>query len=259
MSVFSDPGSLVLIVGAVAIIAFLVHGLWFSGMPENRRLNKADPHDDELRRSHSAGKVRIVNTETSSGTAEAAAPAAAENSPKRPEPEEVEFPEIKELSPAEAENYEHGARQEEPQEEEALPAIIQINLVAAPDRPYRGEDIEKLCSYYGILRGELDIYYVYEKPETLENEVFRMCSLTPPYHFPPRMQDYSTPAMALYMSCPERGKGVAYFKAMQMAAELIVNELGGTMQDNERNNFTEEQLQQLQQRLQAYDAESSGS
>ncbi len=255
MSVFSDPGSLVLIVGAVAIIAFLVHGLWFSGKPENRRLNRADPHDNELRRSPAAGKVRIVNTEAKAAAAETPA----KTQPRQEKVEEL--PEIKEISRSEAEEQERHALQEQaaaavPQEE-SLPAMIQINLVAAESSPYRGEDIESLCSTYGILRGNLDIYYVYENPQDPVDEVFRMCSLTQPYNFPKDMQNFSTPVMALYMNTPVPGKAVSYFKAMVWAAEIIVQELGGTMQDNDRHILTAEELQQLEQRLAAYDAGSS--
>ena len=63
MSFFSDPSALVLIVGAIAIVAFVVHGLWFSGKPENRKLNQADRRDDEIRNSSEIGKVRIVSTD----------------------------------------------------------------------------------------------------------------------------------------------------------------------------------------------------
>lgn len=34
----NDSSSLILIVGALAILAFVVHGLWFSGRSINRKL-----------------------------------------------------------------------------------------------------------------------------------------------------------------------------------------------------------------------------
>ena len=60
MSFLSDPSAVVLIIGAIAIVAFLVHGLWFSGKPENRRLSKNDKRDEKLRNNSEVGKVRIV-------------------------------------------------------------------------------------------------------------------------------------------------------------------------------------------------------
>ena len=36
----NDSSSLILIVGAIAILAFVVHGLWFSGRSINRKLVK---------------------------------------------------------------------------------------------------------------------------------------------------------------------------------------------------------------------------
>ncbi len=245
MSFFTDPSALVLIIGAIAIVAFLVHGLWFSGKPENRRLNKADRHDDEIRNSSNIGKVRIVSTDAplKSEAAPSGEPALA------PEPEEnLKSPVIEEISKEEAAQF------EKEQEQKKLPQNIEINLVAEPGRPYRGEDIEALCTQYGILRGDLDIYYVYENPQARENEVFRMCSLKSPFSFPQDMSGFTTPAIALYMNLPERGRACSYFKAMLTAVDIFVQQLGGTMQDNYHNLYTPEQLQDLENKLQEYDA-----
>ena len=66
MSSFNDLSSIVLIVGALFIIIFLIHGLWFSNKPQNRRLKKNDLRDQELSRSDQIGKVRIVTPDSMS-------------------------------------------------------------------------------------------------------------------------------------------------------------------------------------------------
>ena len=35
-----DPSSIILFVGAACILAFIIHGLWFSDRPKNRKLEK---------------------------------------------------------------------------------------------------------------------------------------------------------------------------------------------------------------------------
>ena len=56
----NDSSSLILIVGAIAILAFVVHGLWFSGRSTNRKLNKTSKEDQEIVLSNTVGKVRII-------------------------------------------------------------------------------------------------------------------------------------------------------------------------------------------------------
>ena len=177
MSFLSDPSAVVLIIGAIAIVAFLVHGLWFSGKPENRRLSKNDKRDEKLRNNSEVGKVRIVTTD-------APAPAAAgssESAGRIKSADDVSSVVIEEIPKDAVPNSAKDPA------ERRLPQNIEINLVAEPGRPYRGSDIEALCAQYGILRGDLDIYYVYENPQAREHEVFRMCSLVSPFSFPQDM------------------------------------------------------------------------
>ena len=56
----NDSSSLILIVGALAILAFVVHGLWFSGRSINRKLVMTSKEDQEIINSDAVGKVRIL-------------------------------------------------------------------------------------------------------------------------------------------------------------------------------------------------------
>lgn len=64
MSSFTDPSSIVLIVGAIFIFIFIIHGLWFSNKPQNRKLQKNNQRDQEISKSNQIGKVRIVTTDS---------------------------------------------------------------------------------------------------------------------------------------------------------------------------------------------------
>ena len=76
----------------------------------------------------------------------------------------------------------------------------------------------------------------------------------PPPLLPQDMRGFTTPAMALFMNLPERGKGVAYIRAMRMAANLFSQNLGGTIQDNHHNIITDEDFDKMEEALAAYDA-----
>lgn len=234
----SDPSAIALIVGAIAIIGFLVHGLWFSGRPANRKLNMKNREDQELSHREEIAKVRIVSYDKK-----------VVQPTEKAEPEEVS-----ELTF----EVDDSLRQDKVRERE-FPSSIELNLLAPKDRPYQGEDLEALCRQYGILRGDLDIFYVYENLQTRTDEVFRICSLVSPFSFPKaeKMANFSTPALALYMNVPSPGKAVTYVRALIMAAKVFVDNLGGEIRDIHHNILNAESLAQLEELMQRYDEQGA--
>ncbi len=237
----SDPSAIALIVGAIAIVGFLVHGLWFSGRPTNRKLNAKNHDDEQLLKQSDVAKVRIVSRDRPVFKKEPAGES-------RSVPESSV--EIREMSKAGGESA--------AAEENTFPSSVELNLVAPADHPYHGEDIEALCRQYGILRGDLDIFYVYENLQTRSDEVFRLCSLVSPFSFPQDMSSFTTPALALYMNVPRPGKAVTYVRALTMAARVFAENLGGEIRDIHHHLMTEERLQALEKTLQRYDGMADG-
>ncbi|NLK84456.1 MAG: hypothetical protein GX278_00610 [Aeromonadales bacterium] len=233
----NDSSSLILIVGAIAILAFVVHGLWFSGRSINRKLVKGSKEDQEIINSLSVGKVRIVipqSVDTKSSTSENSTKI--ETFVNKAENKTVPVEKTSEIK-------------QDPQ----VAATYELNLVSAEGRPYRGLDLEELFKTYGFIRGEKDIYCVYEDPNLKDIIVFRICSLEAPYSFPKKMDDFSTKALALYMQLPPKGKGFIYFKAMRIAANCLVEHLGGTVYDNDNKELTADKFDKLESELRKYD------
>ncbi|MBU3843729.1 MAG: hypothetical protein H9847_02495 [Candidatus Anaerobiospirillum pullicola] len=315
MSSFSDPSSIVLIVGAICILVFIVHGLWFSNKPQNRRLKKNDQRDQELSRSNQIGKVRIVTPDSLTPHAHAeeqaeseAAPAAKSARHARatlPHDFDDGFADLSSNASISVNPQTHGLRHEAgnapahattaatpaamagqgapttvatPSDTTTLSAdaysnetnsaasnadnmphreVYEIIIAADKDKPYLGEDIEELCNHYGFIQGfikdNLKIYFVYENAREKTNEVFRICSMEPPFYFPENMHGYQTSAIALYMTLPERGKAFAYFNALRMATEIFIKQLGGHMEDQQRRIIGADELNALALELQNYD------
>lgn len=301
MSSFTDPSSIVLIVGALFIIIFLVHGLWFSNKPQNRRLKKNDQRDQELSRSEQVGKVRIVTPDSFSANDDddLTLSPIKKSTNQNAQQSRVRMPGEQDDNGSALENNAsisvnpktHGMRTEpslntyeaginvselytpnnDPSYSQDPNAsatsagvdsamqhnVYEIIIAADPDAPYLGKDIEEICNQYGFIQGyiqdNLKIYFVYENAQEKTNEVFRICSMQPPYYFPENMQDYQTPAIALYMTLPPQGKAFAYFKALRMATDIFINQLGGHMEDQHRRILTPEDLDALAAELHAYD------
>lgn len=428
MSSFSEPSSIVLFVGAVCILLFIMHGLWSSGKPQNRKLKKNNQQDQEIRKSSQVGKVRIVTPDVPNQGADdeeidirnvgkinkegavkraslsrstlddefkdfQSSASVTVNSKKRAQKndfgiEEVNINDLNNLSPnglnqnngmnqglnmqgqgnfngqqgfmqngmqnnmqpmqgniMQGSMYQNGMNpnangmnglnnmsqlngdmnnmamqqgqlnqmganglndgqglnginydnttsfnqganmngqmgqnfnasangfngnmnmtQNNGQMPEMQPGKVremyEMILTADPNRPYAGEEIEAICNQYGFIQGfvqdNLKIYCVYENAPDKTNEVFRICSMEEPYYFPEVMQGFKTSAIALYMNLPPRGKGFAYFKALRMATEIFLNQLGGRIQDTNRNNLDANALDMMALELQQYDNE----
>lgn len=275
MSSFTDPSSIVLIVGAVCIFLFIMHGLWFSGKPQNRRLKKNNKRDQELSKSEHVGKVRIVTADTPSSDRADDMDIEPINSPSaKHQAHKVSLPYdyddsiggLKNNASVSVNNMKKAAADAGIEEVNlskgnngrSTPlSVYEIILSAEPGKPYLGEDIEELCNQYGFIQGfikdNLKIYFVYENATTKENEVFRICSMEAPYYFPENMQNYQTSAIALYMSLPAKGKGFAYFKALRMATEIFINRLGGRIEDQHRRPLEASHLDAIAAELQDYD------
>lgn len=308
MSSFNDLSSIVLIVGALFIIIFLIHGLWFSNKPQNRRLKKNDLRDQELSRSDQIGKVRIVTPDSmsTSDDEDLADLATIRKSSDRSHNLDAGTEKASKLHRAQLpQDYDDGYnsslqnnasisvnpqthnRRTEPSfnVDELTPNamgnaydeaniasaastaasaatteqhdVYEIIIASDPERPYLGEDIEEICNQYGFIQGyiqeDLKIYFVYENAREKTNEVFRICSMEPPFYFPENMHGYQTSAIALYMTLPSQGKAFAYFKALRMATEIFINQLGGHMEDQHRRQLTAADLDELAAELQAYD------
>lgn len=239
----NDSSAIILIIGALAVLGFVIHGLWFSGRSVNRKLMKNNKLDQEIIKSSGVGKVRIVTTE----------------SPNRDKVVQQTYETFEHENTSAAKNEtenEKSADEEVSIQTEAAAELndtYELNLMADSDKPYHGEDIQEICDKYGFLRGDSDLFYVYENPTTKDKVVFRICSLKRPFSFPKDMSQYETPALAIYMDLPQRGSAFAYFKAMRMAADIFIERLGGRIQDNNYHDLSVQDLDRTAAILKDYD------
>ena len=130
----STVSAVILIIGAIAIIAFVIHGLWFSEKAGNRKLRKDNGDDAKILDAKNVGKVRIVTADAETSKIQI------EDSPKAGSEDNAEI-----------ENEELSVRKS-----------YDFNVVANADRPFVGTEIESLMNEYGFVRGNMDIYYVCE-------------------------------------------------------------------------------------------------
>lgn len=244
----NDSSAIILIIGALAVIAFVFHGLWFSGKSANRRLNKSSETDQVLQNSTNVGKVRIVSGTNTDDTSHF-------------DKKTVKIQDTHAFAPEKQKTITNEVKTIRTEENpiKRPPEIYEINVESETERPFMGTQIEELFNELGFMRSKNSVYIC---PESMDQEleksavVFRICSLKKPFSFPEDMQNYETNALAFYMTLPETGKGEVYFNCMRCAAQEFADRLGGKLLDTSGEPLTDQKMDEIASLLHEYDAPS---
>ena len=241
----NDSSAIILIVGALAVIAFVIHGLWFSGRSSNRRLSKTSKEDQALEKAPGLGKVRIVTPEMPSEEQAASSGGFRIQDSSVHEEPRVEFGDD---GKAKGESAIRVTRK--------LPTSTEINLAAPEGREYRGEDIDAIVRELRFSRDPSGkIFIVSEGANGAGARVFALCPLKEPYAFPADMAGFTTPKLAFYMKLPQPGKARDYMMVMRTAAQMFADRLGGSLQDNSGRPLTSEILDRMEEDFRKYDGQ----
>ena len=235
----NDSSSLILIVDAIAILAFVVHGLWFSGRSTNRKLNKTSKEDQEIVLSNTVGKVRIIRPKSLDNPVDVTAV-------------RKDIPHLNSKAKSKVEPTVNLSPSFSLPQKESVQNTYELNILATMGRAYKGLDLEELFNAYGLFRNDKDIFVVHESASS-NNVVFRLCSLEAPYSFPKDMSNFATKQLAVYMQLPPKGKAHTYFKAMRIAADTIIEHLGGSIVDNSNKEVSTDKLDRIEKILYHYD------
>ena len=141
----NDSSAIILIVGALAVIAFVIHGLWFSGKISNRKLSKTSSADQALQNANGLGKVRIVSSgseeQNVAGTSKSFKYVDSQVTVEEPK-KEHEAAETLKMDKVPSENE----ARVKPQD------IYEINVESDTGHPFAGDHIKELFSEFGFVR-----------------------------------------------------------------------------------------------------------
>ena len=264
-----DLRLVLVIIGALAIAALVIHGLWTNR--KNKRISikekplgrvpdmkgsyrERDSLDDEDGfDADGIGKVRIVSRRQE--------PKLPSSTPKQWSSAKVEpalaMPQVslEETSPAPVSSpvaepvVAHGATIEK-----CWSDFYQINIMARPDALINGEDLLYILNKLGCRYGEMSIFHRHLEPDGHGEVLFSVANMVKPGTFDPaRMAQFTTPGISLFMELPRQGRAEAHFKLMLQAAEKIAAELDALLMDRQRNPLSEYQVNQQLEELRAYD------
>lgn len=263
-----DLRIILVIIGALAIAALVIHGLWTNR--KNKRISikekplgrmpdiKSKYRDDagsvgDGFDEDGIGKVRVVSRRQE--------PKMPVSTPKQWSSAKVE-PGLKMTSIMTDESVSPVSVAEPETMVEAAPKVIeptwsdfyQINIMSREGTQIAGEDLLFILKKLGFRYGDMSIFHRHLEPNGHGDVLFSLANMVKPGTFEPaRMAQFTTPGVSLFMELPHPGRAEAHFKLMLQAAEKISAELDTLLMDRQRNPLSEYLINQYLDELRAYD------
>ncbi|MBG6246557.1 cell division protein ZipA [Candidatus Symbiopectobacterium sp. 'North America'] len=278
-----DLRLILIVVGAIAIIALLLHGLWtsrkersslFRDRPVKRLKQKQKREEtaplEEL--DEGVGEVRVTRTraqeEPALGWFSEPAPPPASSSPFASAAEHVRTdydpllgaitapqsaPEVHVEEQA-AEQHLPERDADQPQVQSASSAaqetVLVLHVAAHQGSIIGGEVLLQSVLQAGFQFGEMNIFHRHVNPAGAGPVLFSLANMVKPGSFSiDDMAEFSTPGVSIFMMVPSYGDASQNFKLMLQSAQRIADDVGGVVLDDERRLMTPQKVEAYKGRI----------
>lgn len=279
-----DLRLILIIVGAIAILALLVHGFWTSrkersSMFRDRPLKRMKPRSDAESEndgfnddSEGVGEVRVHRINPAADSKQEASRPTVQYQP--PYERQVQQPARQEAPLAhqpDPQSYEHddsGSEQVAPQTVAEQPvrqpepvrvppqpkprkeAVIVMNVAAHHGSQLQGDILLNSIQQAGFKFGDMDIFHRHLQPDGSGQVLFSLANMVKPGTFAPEsMAEMLTPGVTIFMQVPSFGDDLQNFKLMLQSAQYIADEVGGVVLDDQRRMMTPQKLREYQEAI----------
>jgi cell division protein ZipA len=118
-----------------------------------------------------------------------------------------------------------------------------LQLLAAAQRPYKGYELIQTLSSHGFHYGEMNIFHYYADQNEKNQRLFSLASALEPGTFDlTHIGEIHCPGLCLFMPLNETNHALNTFELMLEIAQLLIQDLGGTLCDQQREPLTAKTL-----------------
>ncbi len=130
---------------------------------------------------------------------------------------------------------------------------IILQLMAPKQRPYRGYELIQTLSSAGFHYGKMNIFHYYADPIEKQEHLFSLASAIEPGTFDlDHIGEINCPGLCLFMSIRKVNAARSTFELMLETAQILVQDLGGTLCDKQLRPLTTDDLSLYYSQLHSY-------
>ena len=131
--------------------------------------------------------------------------------------------------------------------------LIILQLLATEERPYRGYELVQTLSSAGFQYGAMNIFHYHADQDGNKERLFSLASSIEPGTFDlDHIGEIHSPGLCLFMSLKPQENALNTFELMLETAQLLIQDLGGTLCDQQREPLTPSALTHTRSQLYAY-------
>lgn len=136
---------------------------------------------------------------------------------------------------------------------ERVENLIILQLLATEERPYRGYELIQTLSSAGFHYGAMNIFHYYADHDKKQERLFSLASAIEPGTFDlAQIGTILAPGLCLFMPLHPQKNRLDTFELMLETAQMLIQDLGGTLCDGQRQPITPHALLHYRSRLHLY-------
>lgn len=260
-----DLRLILLIIGAIALLALIIHGLW-SNRKERSSLFKEriDPKNKQPFQKDD-GIDDYVNNKQESPLSMHPYEDEDDDNVDYDQLHQIDF--IYDLEPKKNQQDEIGqivgdniastntilpAKEDNSinNEEKEKDLILILHITTHSGQLINGELLLQSILQCGFHFGEMNIFHRHVDPAGTGPVLFSLINIVQPGTFDPEhMADFNTPGVSIFMSIPSYGDANQNFKLMLQAAQRINDDIGGIILDDERRMLTPQKIESYKSQI----------